>query len=189
MLNIGSRPSRRKPGQSLDDLRAIPWVFAWTQSRHLIPGWYGLGTGLEACGDWDMLRGMYREWPFFRTVIDNAAMALCKADMAIAAEYAALAGEAVPEAGRIFEQVRAEYQRTESAVLAVQGNARLLDDEPALQRSIDLRNPYVDPLSYLQVALLRRLRQGGVDGEERGRYLVAVLRTLNGIAHGLRNTG
>ncbi len=189
MLHIGSRPSRRKPGQSLEDLRAIPWVFAWTQSRHLIPGWYGLGTGLAACGDWDMLREMYRDWPFFRTVIDNGAMALCKADMAIAAEYAALAAEAVPAAPDIFAQVREEYERTRTAVLAVQGNDRLLDDAPALQRTIELRNPYVDPLSYLQVALLRRLRQGGLNADERGNYLVAVLRTLNGIAHGLRNTG
>jgi phosphoenolpyruvate carboxylase len=189
MLNIGSRPARRQPGQRLEDLRAIPWVFAWTQSRHLIPGWFGVGTALAGYGDWALLREMYRGWPFFRTVIDNCAMALCKADMAIAAAYAELAAEAVPEAPRIFALVREEYERTREAVLRVQGLRRLLDDQPTLQRSVELRNPYVDPLSYLQVALLRRLRSGRLDEEERQRYLVAVLRTLNGVAHGLRNTG
>ncbi len=189
MLNIGSRPSRRRPGQTIEDLRAIPWVFAWTQSRHLLPGWYGMGTALESCGDWDLLGEMYREWAFFRTVVDNCAMALCKADMSIARAYAELAAAAVPQAGRIFGAVAAEYERTCAAVLRVQGNAKLLDDQPALQQSIALRNPYVDPLSYLQVALLRRLRDGGLDEPQRGRYLNAVLRTLNGIAHGLRSTG
>ena len=189
MLNIGSRPSRRRPGQQIGDLRAIPWVFAWTQSRHLLPGWYGMGTALEACGDWGLLGEMYRGWPFFRTVIDNCAMALCKADMPIARAYADLAADAVPEADRIFGVIHAEYDRTRTAVLRVQGNVRLLDDEPALQQSIALRNPYVDPLSYLQVALLRRLRDGSLDEAERNQYLGAVLRTLNGIAHGLRSTG
>ena len=189
MLNIGSRPSRRRPGQRIADLRAIPWVFAWTQSRHLLPGWYGMGTALQSCGDWDLLREMYREWPFFRTVVDNCAMALCKADMSIARAYAELAAEVVPEAERIFGVVNAEYDRTQAAVLRVQGNRRLLDDQPALQQSIALRNPYVDPLSYLQVALLRRLRGGRLDEAARARHLGAVLRTLNGIAHGLRSTG
>jgi len=189
MLNIGSRPSRRKPGQRIEDLRAIPWVFAWTQSRHLLPGWYGVGAALEGFAHPDVLRGMYAGWPFFRTVIDNCAMALVKADMPIASAYADLAAEVVPEAGAIFGEIRAEFERTRAAVLAVQGHARLLDDQPALQLSVDLRNPYVDPLSYLQLALLRRLRRGGLGEEERARYLLAVLRTLNGIAHGLRNTG
>ena len=189
MLNIGSRPARRRAGQRIDDLRAIPWTFAWTQSRHLIPGWYGLGSAVEAFGDWGSLRAMYGGWAFFRTVIDNCAMALCKADMHIAAAYADLAAEAVTDAPRIFTAIREEYERTKVAVLAVQGNAALLDDEPALQRSIALRNPYVDPLSYLQVALLRHLRRPGLTGQERARHLVAVLRTLNGVAHGLRNTG
>jgi len=189
MLNIGSRPSRRRPGQRIEDLRAIPWTFAWTQSRHLIPGWYGVGAALEAVGDRECLREMYRDWPFFRTVVDNCAMALRKADMHIASAYADLAADAVPDAPRIFARIREEYDRTEAAVLRVQGNAELLDDQPALQRSIALRNPYVDPLSYLQVALLRRLRGPGLTEEERAQYLVAVLRTVNGVAHGLRNTG
>lgn len=189
LLNIGSRPARRRAGQRIEDLRAIPWVFAWTQSRHLIPGWYGVGTALEALGDPDRLAAMYRAWPFFGTVIDNCAMALVKADMTIAAAYADLAAESVPEAPEIFAAVRQEYERTRAAVLRVQGHGRLLDDQPALQRSVDLRNPYVDPLSYLQLALLRRLRRGDLGPEERDRHLVAVLRTVNGIAHGLRNTG
>ncbi len=188
MLNIGSRPSRRRAGQGLEDLRAIPWVFAWTQSRHLIPGWYGVGTALEGLGDWPLLREMYSSWPFFRTVLDNCAMALAKADMPIAAAYAELAARGVAEAQTIFDQVRREHGRTESAVLRVQGHQRLLDDQPALRRSIELRNPYVDPLSYLQVELLARLR-AATEAQERDRYLVAVLRTLNGVAHALRNTG
>ncbi len=188
-LNIGSRPARRRPGQRIDDLRAIPWVFAWTQSRHLIPGWYGVGSALRALGEADLLRAMYGGWPFFRTVIDNCAMALVKADMAIARAYADLAAESVPEAPAIFARILAEYERTRDAVLAVQGNARLLDEQPALQLSVALRNPYVDPLSHLQLALLRRLRRGDLAEPERSRYLIAVLRTLNGIAHGLRNTG
>lgn len=188
MLNIGSRPSRRRAGQRIDDLRAIPWTFAWTQSRHLIPGWYGMGSALAAA-DPACLRAMYRGWPFFRTVVDNCGMALRKADLPIAAAYAELAAEAVPDAPRIFARIREEYERTEAAVLRVQGGTALLDDQPALQRSIALRNPYVDPLSYLQVSLLRRLRTPGLGEEERSRHLVAVLRTLNGVAHGLRNTG
>ncbi len=189
MLHIGSRPSRRRVGQRIEDLRAIPWTFAWTQSRHLIPGWYGVGAALEALRDWELCGEMYRGWAFFRTVLDNCAMALCKADMHIASAYADLAAEAVPDAPRIFEQIRAEYARTEAAVLRVQGNSALLADQPALQRSIALRNPYVDPLSYLQVALLRRLRRPGLGERERASHLTAVLRTLNGVAHGLRNTG
>lgn len=188
-LNIGSRPSRRKSGQRVEDLRAIPWVFAWTQSRHLLPGWFGLGTGLEAAGDWELLSEMYRGWPFFRTVIDNCAMALRKADMPIASAYADLAAEVVPEAPHIFATIKAEYGRTKDGVLRVQGCARLLDDQPVLRRSIDLRNPYVDPLSYLQVSLLRKLRRDDLSEADRNRYLIAVLRTLNGVAHGLRNTG
>ncbi len=189
MLNIGSRPSRRRAGQRIDDLRAIPWTFAWTQSRHLIPGWYGLGSGLHDLQDWELLQGMYREWPFFRTLIANCGMALCKADMDIAAGYAELAGDVLPEAGAIFARIRQEYHRTQEAVLRVGGHAALLADQPMLQRSIALRNPYVDPLSYLQISLLRRLRRPGLSEEERAATLVAVLRTVNGIAHGLRNTG
>ena len=189
LLNIGSRPSRRKAGQRVEDLRAIPWVFAWTQSRHLIPGWFGLGTALERAANWALLAEMYGGWPFFHTVIDNGAMALRKADMPIASAYASLASEVLEDADRIFGVIRKEYRKTREAVLRIQGCARLLDDQPVLRRSIELRNPYVDPLSYLQVMLLGKLRRGTLPPEERTRALVAVLRTLNGVAHGLRNTG
>jgi len=188
-LNIGSRPARRKAGQRVEDLRAIPWVFAWTQSRHLLPGWFGMGAGLAAVDDPALLRQMYRQWPFFATVIDNCAMALCKADMSIARAYAELAVPVVPEARDIFARIEYEYLRSRDGVLSVQGCSRLLDDQPVLRRSIELRNPYVDPLSYLQVSLLAKLRRGDLGGPERDHCLVVVLRTLNGVAHALRNTG
>ncbi|MDY7229613.1 phosphoenolpyruvate carboxylase [Hyalangium rubrum] len=182
-LPIGSRPSKRKAG-GLESLRAIPWVFAWTQNRAILPGWYGVGSALEAFVDkpdgLGRLKRMYREWPFFRTVIDNVTMVLAKSDIAIASRYATLA----PESTRpLWRRIRAEYKRTRRLVKRITGEARLLDHNPQLQRSIALRNPYVDPMSFLQVELLRRKRAGQ---EEVDRPL---LLTLNGIAAGMRNTG
>lgn len=191
-LNIGSRPARRRPTAGIDDLRAIPWVFAWTQSRVNLPGWYGLGYALESWAAEALeqrvasLQTMYQEWPFFRTVIDNAQMSLRKADMAIATLYATLADEEVRRT--VFEAVRAEYARTERMILLVTGYRDLLDNEPWLQRSIRLRNPYVDPLNYIQVALLRRLRDTPPPDEAEG-LQQAVLLSVNGVAAGLRNTG
>ena len=191
-LNIGSRPAKRKPTAGIDDLRAIPWVFAWTQSRVNLPGWYGLGTALESWAEEDpaprlaRLQEMYRRWPFFRTVVDNAQMSLRKADMIIATLYATLADEGTRAA--IFEPIRAEYERTERMILRVTGYRDLLDNEPWLQRSIRLRNPYVDPLNYIQVALLRRLR-ADPPPDEVEQLEHAVLLSVNGIAAGLRNTG
>ncbi|MDQ7029619.1 MAG: phosphoenolpyruvate carboxylase [Ardenticatenia bacterium] len=191
-LNIGSRPARRRPTAGIDDLRAIPWVFAWTQSRVNLPGWYGLGTALESWSDEapgehvGHLQAMYRQWPFFRTVIDNAQMSLRKADMAIATLYATLADTEVRRT--VFEAVRAEYARTERMILLVTGYQDVLDNEPWLQRSIRLRNPYVDPLNYIQVALLGRLRDDSPPEEVEG-LQHAVLLSVNGIAAGLRNTG
>ncbi|MBU8896516.1 phosphoenolpyruvate carboxylase [Corallococcus sp. H22C18031201] len=182
-LPIGSRPSKRKAG-GLETLRAIPWSFAWTQSRAILPGWYGVGTALEALaarpGGAALSQRMYREWPFFRSVIDNVTMVLAKADMAIASRYAALA----PSATRpLWRAIRAEYMRTRRQVKRLTGEARLLDNMPQLQRSISLRNPYVDPMSFLQVELLRRKREGSGDVDR------PLLLTLNGIAAGMRNTG
>ena len=185
-MPIGSRPPARRAGSGIDQLRAIPWVFAWTQSRHMLPGWYGLGTGLErairshgqaAVGD------MLRDWPFFRALVDDVEMVLATADIGIAARYARLAGSLEPI---FFPNIRAEFERTLSWVLRIKGAAALLDEDPALQRSIHLRNPYVDPMSLLQVELLARWRAAGRADDD---LFGALLATVRGIAQGLQNTG
>jgi phosphoenolpyruvate carboxylase len=190
-LNIGSRPARRKATQAISDLRAIPWVFAWTQSRVNLPSWYGVGTALEG---WigasperlEQLREMYRLWPFFRTVIDNVQMGLAKTDMAVASLYAELTDEATRQA--IFDDFFEEEQRTERLVLQVANAPQLLDNEPVLRRSITVRNPYVDPMNYMQVGLIRRLRTE-TDPDVRRKLQQAILLSVNGIAAGLQNTG
>ena len=194
-LRIGSRPSKRRGGsRSLDDLRAIPWVFGWTQSRHLLPGWLAVGTALEDFvgekrgANLEALREMYREWPFFHSTVGNIEMTLAKADFQIARQYAAR----LPDRGlgrRIFRLLEEEYARTCRLVLQVTGERRLLETTPVLQRSIAVRNPYVDPLSYLQVELLARQRAGAVAREDEEKLLYAILLTINGIAAGMRNTG
>ncbi len=183
---IGSRPASRRSRRGIDGLRAIPWVFAWTQSRHILPGWYGLGTGLERAArrhGRPAVADMVRHWPFMRALIDDVEMVLAKADMPIAARYAELAGEPGAE---VFATVRAEFERTVELVLDLQGAEALLDADPTLQRSIRLRNPYVDPMSLLQVDLLRRWRAAGRRDEVLFRALLA---TVHGIAQGLQNTG
>ncbi|MEE9219885.1 MAG: phosphoenolpyruvate carboxylase [Acidobacteriota bacterium] len=185
-MPIGSRPATRRSRQGIENLRAIPWVFAWTQSRHLLPGWYGLGTGLEAAirrhGE-EILAEMVRSWGFFRALIDDAEMVLAKADMPIARRYAELAEG---RARRLFPKIQAEHSLTEDLVLRLKGIRSLLDRDPVLQRSIRLRNPYVDPMSLLQVELLERWRRSErSDGE----LFRALLATVNGIARGLQNTG
>jgi phosphoenolpyruvate carboxylase len=191
-LRLGSRPSRRTEGGRIEDLRAIPWVFSWMQSRHALPGWYGLGTALKTHaalepGHQERLVRMYREWPFFRAVIDNAMMALAKADMGIAREYAGLVRDRAL-AERIFGRIEAEHQLTRAMVLEVTGQREILDGEPVQKRSIRMRNPAIDPMSYLQVALLRRYRTAESD-PERTEALEAVLTSISGIAAGLKNTG
>lgn len=202
-MNLGSRPSRRKQTNSIADLRAIPWVFSWTQARVNLPSWYGVGIALESwvnatsasAGEMvkpdpaarlTHLQEMYKTWPFFTTVLDNVQVGLCKADMAIATLYASLT---TPEVrADIFSTILAEYERTKRMVLAITGYQELLENEEWLQRSIKLRNPYVDPINYIQVALLRRVRaQTPVEDGERLRQ--AVLLSVNGIAAGLQNTG
>jgi phosphoenolpyruvate carboxylase len=182
-LPIGSRPSKRKSG-GLETLRAIPWSFAWTQTRAILPGWYGVGSALEAYAKQPegtaRLQRMYRDWPFFRAVIDNVTMVLAKTDMAIAARYATLA----PASTRpLWRLIREEFSRTRRNVKRLTGEGKLLDHNPQLQRSISLRNPYVDPMSFLQVELLKRKRDGATDCDR------PLLLTLNGIAAGMRNTG
>ncbi|NNG15296.1 MAG: phosphoenolpyruvate carboxylase [Gemmatimonadales bacterium] len=185
-MQIASRPPARRSRAGIEDLRAIPWVFAWTQSRHLLPGWYGLGQGLEVAlehhGE-SMLQEMARDWPFLRAVLDDAEMVLAKADMAIAAHYAQLA----PKDSRdFFPRIRKEFDRTVDLILRLKRSSALLDDDPVLQRSIRLRNPYVDPMSLLQIDLLARWRASGRTDPELFRALLA---SVNGIANGLQNTG
>ncbi|MCS7221366.1 MAG: phosphoenolpyruvate carboxylase [Anaerolineae bacterium] len=192
-LTIGSRPARRTATERIEDLRAIPWVFAWMQSRHTLPGWYGLGSALmrygqEIPGGLETLQSLYRHWPFFQAMVDNAQMALSKADMSIAARYAQLVVDR--KLGQeIFHQIAAEYERTREAILAVTGQKALLDNEPVLQRAICLRNPYVDPLNLIQVGLLRRLRTLPEGSVERERVVDALRLSIVGIAAGLKNTG
>jgi phosphoenolpyruvate carboxylase len=183
-LPIGSRPSKRHAG-GLDALRAIPWVFAWTQTRAILPAWYGVGSAFEEIGARpegraDLLE-MYERWPFFRTVVDNIEMVVAKTDLAIAARYADLAP---PEAKRaIWPAIREEHHRTKRWIKVLTRSRKLLEKNPTLERSIRLRNPYVDPLNLMQVELVRR-RRAGDDNASR-----PLLLTVNGIAAGMRNTG
>jgi phosphoenolpyruvate carboxylase len=183
-LRIGSRPARRKAARGLADLRAIPWVFAWTQTRVNLPGWYGLGSGLAAVPDLDRLRAAYESWPLFASLLDNAEMSLAKTDRAIAERYLALGGR--PE---LTEMVLAEYDLTRSRVLSVTGHDRLLANRRVLSRAVELRNPYVDALSHLQLRALTALRAGVADEAERGRLESLLLLSVNGVAAGLQNTG
>ncbi len=193
-LTIGSRPSARGGGAvSLETMRAIPWVFSWAQARLFLPAWFGLGTAVESyetehgSGATESLQDLYRESPFFMGVIDVMEMALAKVDLAVAQRYASLAPQ--PDADRIWELIRSEFERTVAAVLRISGRERLLDAAPSLQRSISRRNPYVDSLSELQVMLLGRLRALPEDDPERERLRRLVQLTVSGVAAGLQNTG
>jgi phosphoenolpyruvate carboxylase len=188
-LNIGSRPASRKPSTSISDLRAIPWVLAWSQSRVMLPGWYGTGTAVadwvaEGDGRLDVLRELYRRWPFFRTVLSNMAQVLAKSDMDLAARYS----ELVPDETlrrRVFDKIVAEHERTISMHLLITEQDSLLADNTALARSVFNRIPYLEPLNLLQVELLRRSRSGDDDEMvQRG-----ILLTMNGLATALRNSG
>ncbi len=185
-LHIGSRPASRRSGRGIEDLRAIPWVFAWMQSRHLLTGWYGVGAGLavaEQVHGLETLRAMVHEWPFFANLLGDAEMVLAKADLGIAAHYAALAGAG---GERIFATIRKAFDKTCELVCAIRSCDELLDHEPVLQRAVRLRNPYVDPMSLLQVDLLRRWRET----DRRDAELEdALFVTVRGIARGMQNTG
>jgi phosphoenolpyruvate carboxylase len=191
-LRIGSRPARRKDGERLEDLRAIPWVFSWTQSRHGLPGWYGLGSALEEAaregGLHERLRTMHHQWPFFRSLVDNAQMGLGRSDRAVARLYAGLVSPETLRA-RVLSAVLQEWDRAERGILAVAGTSELLEDAPVLRRSIRLRNPYVDPMSFVQVTMLRRVRALGDDDPRRAAVRDVVALSVNGIAAGLQNTG
>lgn len=192
-LNIGSRPSKRKNSDRFEDLRAIPWVFAWTQSRYLLPAWYAAGTGLQSFyqdneENLKILQDMYVNYPFFTSMIDTLQMAMAKADLTIAKEYSLMTKNDVARE-RIFGLITEEFKLTKEMVLKITGQQEILDNQPVLQESIRLRNPYVDPLSYLQVQLLNELRDLREKGEDDPDLLREVLLTINGIAAGLRNTG
>ncbi len=194
-LKIGSRPTSRKKTDRIEDLRAIPWVFSWMQSRHTLPGWYGLGFALEAFAgengaanaELELLQDMYARWPFFRTLLDNAQMILSKADMHIAERYAELVGNAAASRA-VFSEIQNEYQRSARMICRIAKVERLLDDSPVLQHSIDRRNPYVDPLSFIQIELLRRLRSDPTC-KDAATLEEQILLTISGIAAGLKNTG
>ncbi|MEN1942106.1 phosphoenolpyruvate carboxylase [Luteimonas sp. MJ174] len=184
-LQIGSRPSRRRDG-GIANLRAIPWVFSWSQNRSGLTGWYGVGHALErgiALHGLETMAEMARDWPFFAAMLDDVEMLLAKSDIDIFERYSRLAGDAHPA---FFPGIAAEFARTRDAILAIKGQADLLDDDYRLRLSIRLRNPYVDPISLLQVELLRRWREGG---REEGELQRALFATVNGIAAGIQNTG
>ncbi|MBX7259332.1 MAG: phosphoenolpyruvate carboxylase [Candidatus Hydrogenedentes bacterium] len=183
-LRLGSRPSRRVGDGDVRQLRAIPWVFAWTQSRHLLSAWYGIGHALEMHGDLDQLREMYKEWPFFTAIIDNAELSLAKADLYIAGRYASLVqSERIRQS--VFSRISEEYDRAVRNVLKVTRRRRLLANHPVLAESIRLRNPYIDPLNYLQIRFLPEWRRA--KDNESLRQLLAL--TVNGIAFGMKSTG
>jgi phosphoenolpyruvate carboxylase len=185
-MHIGSRPASRVSGNGVQALRAIPWVFAWTQSRHMLPGWFGLGSGLSAAldeyGD-DVLSEMVAHWPFFGHLLDDVEAMLARTDLDIAGHYDALAGDALRAQA---EPIRREYELTVAHVLRLRGSARLLDSDPTLQRSIKLRNPYIDPMHLMQVDLLQRWRR---TGREDAALFGALRATISGIALGLQATG
>jgi len=189
-LHVGSRPASRKKTDRIEDLRAIPWVFSWSLSRMMLPGWYGFGAAVEALtarkGDsgLELLREMYRDWPFFRTLLSNMDMLLAKSDISIASRYAELVTDGELRE-RIFSRIQDEWHRTVRWLLAITGQEELLEANPALSRSLRNRSPYIDPLNHLQVELLRRYRSG----ETHERIKRAILMTINGIAAGLRNSG
>jgi phosphoenolpyruvate carboxylase len=186
-LRFASRPASRTGAVELASLRAIPWVFSWNQSRHGIPGWFGLGTALRALADEEGIaaaRSLYRGWPCLRGLVDDARLALVQADVEVASFYAALAA---PEDRGIFERIREEHARTVAAILEVAGEENLMTPWPAVGRAADRRNPYVDVLSHLQIELMGRSRTGPPEERERARE--ALLLTVNGIAAGLQTVG
>jgi phosphoenolpyruvate carboxylase len=197
LLNIGSRPSHRnKTDRSRYSVRAIPWMFGWGQSRHTLSGWYGIGSALEAWRQGapqrlEILQRMYREWPFFQSLLSNSQMSISKAEPDIAREYARLCQDPQVET-RIYSLFFAEYQNTVTQLLAVTASQELLIDNAALALSLERRNPYLDPINHVQVTLLKRYRQAIAEGNGNGQHnpwLEPLLRSINALATGMRNTG
>ncbi len=193
MLNIGSRPSHRtKTDRSKYSVRAIPWVFAWAQSRQTLPAWYGIGAALESWmedhpGRLADLRAMYKDWPFFRALLDNAQMSLSKSEMTTAREYAGLCRDGAV-ADEIYGRIREEYDRSVKTILTVSEGGELLAENPQLALSLARRDPYLDPINHIQLATLRRYRGADTD-DDRNTWLEPLLRSINALATGMRNTG
>jgi phosphoenolpyruvate carboxylase len=193
-LNIGSRPASRKASQRIEDLRAIPWGFSWGQSRLTLPGWFGFGSAVQRfigaaspaqrAERTALLQKMYKQWPFFRTLLSNMDMVMAKSDLALASRYSELVSDARLRK-RIFTAIETEWHATAAALVTITGEKQRLTGNAALQRSIRHRFPYIDPLHHLQVELVRRYREGKADDRvQRGIHI-----SINGIAAGLRNTG
>ncbi len=193
LLNIGSRPShRKKADRSLGSIRAIPWVFGWAQSRHTLPAWFGIGSALNGFiasqpDGLAQLQAMYREWPFFRSLLSNVQMALTKADMEIAEEYARLCEH--PNTMAVYRTIADEFISTVAGVKQVAQIGALLEENPSLSLSISRRRPYIDPINHIQVRMLKRYRSGSVWESEQETWLTPLKRSINAIAAGMRNTG
>ncbi|MBS0311642.1 MAG: phosphoenolpyruvate carboxylase, partial [Proteobacteria bacterium] len=193
LLNMGSRPShRKKADRSLGSIRAIPWVFGWAQSRHTLPAWFGIGTALTYFIETDPaglehLRTMYREWPFFRSLLSNVQMSLVKADMEISEEYARLCDH--PNTMAIYRAVVDEFTLTVTSVMQVAQIETLLEDNQSLALSLSRRRPYIDPINHIQVRMLKRYRSESVWDAEQESWLTPLMRSINAIASGMRNTG
>jgi phosphoenolpyruvate carboxylase len=195
LLNIGSRPSHRRRGdRSKDSVRAIPWVFGWAQARYTLPAWYGIGSGLQSWHGGDparveTLRRMYREWPFFRALLGNSQMALFKARMDIAREYSELCTDTA-SAAEVQRIIEAEHALTVANILDVAQITALLGENPGLELTLSRRDPYLDPINHLQIILLRRhRRETQTTGEPGSQWMDPLLRSINALAAGLRNTG
>ncbi|NBW59790.1 MAG: phosphoenolpyruvate carboxylase [Crocinitomicaceae bacterium] len=189
-MRIGSRPARRDFDKKIDNLRAIPWVFSWMQNRHTIPGWFGIGSALDSLiienkDNLLMFQKMYECWPFWKSLLDNCQMILAKADMTIARLYADLV-EDKKNAEKIYNIIFEEYNKAVKCICLITKQKILLEQMPVLQKSIEQRNPYVDPLSYLQIVLLGKLRNDSTCSEE---IKTGVMESISGIASGLKNTG
>ena len=193
LLNIGSRPSHRKATRDKSSIRAIPWVFGWAQSRTTLPAWYGIGTALEGAINADnsqlaALQEMNKKWPYFRALLSNTQMALSKADMATAKEYAELCED--PELSKhVYAMINDEYKRTVKHLLSITGEQHLLQESPSLNLSLSRRDPYLDPLSHIQILMLKRYRDESLNEDEQNNWLHPLLRTISAVAAGMRNTG
>ncbi len=193
LMNIGSRPSHRKANRSKASIRAIPWVFGWAQSRTTLPAWYGIGSALDSFIDGkkenlELLQEMNSNWPYFKAMLNNTQMALLKADMSTAKEYSELCEDKETEE-RVFGMIYDEYIKTVSNIFAITGNEELLSDTPSLAISLRRRDPYLDPLSHIQILMLKRYRSEDLTEDEQSAWLNPLLRTISAVAAGMRNTG
>jgi len=192
-IEIGSRPSSRNRSKELRNLRAIPWVFAWTQNRQTISGWYGFGSAIDHCiqnktASLEDIKNMYREWEFFQVLVSNIEMVLMKTDMIIGREYLSLCKD-LKKGKKIFDMIDYEYELSCRTVLAITGEENLLDHDKSLQRSLLLRNPYIDPISFIQVKFIKQFRKRNIPKSKKESLLMLLRSTVNGIAAGVRNTG